>query len=519
METMRPTILAALLAALPAIAGATAFTEYPSAGAANVNPDAHLVLHFASAPTLAHSGRIRVYDAGDDRLVDTLDLSIPDGPTERATGPYPPYLATPYDYSGPRRTNADTRPGTPSAPGVGPPAGRYQLDIIGGFTDGFHFHPVIVHGNTATITLHHNLLQYGKTYYVQVDPGVLSVADGSFHGIAGKQAWRFTTKAHGPRADAQQVTVAGDGSGDFDTVQGALDFVPEQHTGRVTIFVKNGDYEEIVYARNKHDLTILGQDRDGVRIHYANNEVFNPHPANVGTSELPGTFPSRRAAFALDHVHDVALVKLSLATTLEGQAEGLLLNGERDIVSDVNITGSGDALQTNGSAYFEHIHLVGGGDSILGRGPAYFRDSLIESRGPYMWIRNGQANHGNVFVNCSFRTRNGGQTVLARLPTNKGKNYPYAEAVLIHATLDGIAPIGWDPVDGDASQLHFWEFDSRDPAGKPVDTHARNPASRQLDKVKDAQLIAHYRDPAYVLGGWTPAPGVAGAGAGAGTAR
>ena len=66
----------------------------------------------------------------------------------------------------------------------------------------------------------------------------------------------------------------------------------------------------------------------------------------MGTSELPGTFPSRRAAFALDHVHDVALVRLSVASTLEGQAEGLLLNGERMIVSDVNITGSGDALQT-----------------------------------------------------------------------------------------------------------------------------------------------------------------------------
>ena len=55
--------------------------------------------------------------------------------------------------------------------------------------------------------------------------------------------------------------MASDCSGDFDTVQGALDFVPEQHTGRITIFVKNGDYEEIVYARNKHDLTIVGENR------------------------------------------------------------------------------------------------------------------------------------------------------------------------------------------------------------------------------------------------------------------
>jgi hypothetical protein len=454
------------LAVLALCTSAGAATQFPANGAGNVNPDTHLVLRFASPPCVGSAGKIRIYDAADDKLVDELDMSIPAGPTERAPGPYPPYLATPYapyDYSGPRRTNADTTPGTPSAPGVEPGAGRYQLTIIGGFTDGFHFHPVIVHGNAATIYPHHDLLRYGKTYYVQIDPGVLTAADDSFKGVAGTRAWRFTTKTRGPSADAQRVTVAADGSGDFDTVQGALDWVPDRHAERITIVVKNGDYEEIVYARNQHDVTLLGADRDKVRIHYANNEVFNPHPPNVGTNELPGTFPSRRAAFALDHVHDIALVNLTIATTLGGQAEGLLLNGERNIVKDVTIQGAGDALQTNGSAYFENIRLTGTGDTILGRGPAYFRNCEIASRGAFMRIRNTQANHGNVFDHCTFRATCG-ETVLARLPDNKGRNYPYAETVLLDA-------------------------------------------SRQLDKERDAETITRYRDPAWVLGGWQPVPG------------
>jgi pectin methylesterase-like acyl-CoA thioesterase len=335
---------------------------------------------------------------------------------------------------------------------------------------------------------------------------VLTVADDSFKGVAGTRGWRFTTKARGPAADARRVTVAADGSGDFDTVQGALDWVPDRHAERVTIVVKNGDYEEIVYARNLHDVTLLGEDRDKVRIHYANNEAFNPHPANVGTNELPGTFPSRRAAFALDHVHDVALVNLTIATTLGGQAEGLLLNGERNIVKDVTIQGAGDALQTNGSAYFENIRLTGTGDTILGRGPAYFRNCEIASRGAFMWIRNTQANHGNVFDHCTFRAT-GGETVIARLPDNKGRNYPYAEAVLLDATLDGIAQAGWGPIDGDTAHVRFLEFASRDAHGKPVDVSARHPASRQLDKERDAETITRYRDPAWVLGGWQPMPG------------
>lgn len=496
-------VLALLAANLSANAAPVA--QFPAPGAGGVNPDTRLVLRFDSPPTVGSAGQVRIYDADDGRLVDTLDLAIPAGPIERAKGPYPPYLPTAYDYGGPRRTNADTRPGTPSAPGAQPDAGNYQLSIIGGFTDGFHFHPILVRGNTATIAPHHNLLAYGKSYRIEIDPGVLTVADGSFKGVQGKDGWRFTTKARGPRPDARRVTVSQDGSGDFNTVQGALDFVPDQPDGRVTIFVKNGDYEEIVYFRNKRNITIAGEDRDKVRVHYANNEVFNPHPPGVGTNELPGTFPSRRAAFMADHVEDIALLNMTIATDLEGQAEGLLLNGERNIVKDVTVVGSGDALQANGSNWFGDFRLVGGGDTILGRGANFFQRCRIESRGPYMWVRNTRANHGNVFVDCSFSTRDGGQTVLARLPDNKGRNYPYAEAVLIGATLSGITPEAWGPLDGDTSQVTFLEYGSRGPDGKPVDTSRRHPASRQLDKVRDAALIARYRDPAFVLKGWQPA--------------
>ena len=56
-------------------------SRFPAQNAANVNPDAHLKLTFASQPTIGKSGKIRVYDAADNRLIDVLDLSIPPGPT------------------------------------------------------------------------------------------------------------------------------------------------------------------------------------------------------------------------------------------------------------------------------------------------------------------------------------------------------------------------------------------------------------------------------------------------------
>lgn len=476
----------------------------PANDAADVNPDTRLVLTFPDAPVLGGAGRIRIYDAADHRLVDTLDLGIPPGPTKPTPSPSATYTPVPYEYVPGRFTNANTRPGTPSGAAL-PTPGDYQLTIIGGFTDGFHFYPVIIRGNTATIYPHHNLLQYGRTYYVQIDPGVLTLKDGSFKGISGTGGWRFRTKKSPPPAGRTRLVVGADGSGDFSTVQGAMDFVPDDPPRRVTVFVKNGAYEEIVYFRNKSNVTILGEDRDRVDVFYANNEIFNPHPPNIKTNEVPGTFPSRRAAFAVDHCRGIHLVNLTIRTTAYGQAEGLLLNGEEIIVSHVNIVGSGDALQSNGSAYFADSRIVGDGDTILGRGPAFFQDCEVSSIGPYMWIRNTEANHGNVFVNCIFRTRGGGETVLARAPTNGGKNYPFCEAVLIDCALSGISPEGWGEIGGDASNVRYWEYNSTNPAdGKPVDTRRRHPASRRLNMKEDARTIANYRNPAYVLGGWTP---------------
>src|SRR5215471_17980889 len=228
-------------------------TYFPASGATAVNPDTHLVITFASAPTLGSAGRIRIYDAADDRLVDTLDFSIPPGPT---TGPGAlagrvPYTPVPYAYTpGRRATNADTVAGTPSGVAART-ASTSQLTIIGGFTDAFHFYPIIVHGNVATIYPHNNLLTYGRTYYVQIDPGVLTIADNGFNGVSGKRGWTLSTKLKAPAADSTRVVVAADGTADFNTVQGALDFVPDRGRQRVTIFIRNGDYEEIVYFRNK----------------------------------------------------------------------------------------------------------------------------------------------------------------------------------------------------------------------------------------------------------------------------
>ncbi|HEX3887174.1 MAG TPA: pectinesterase family protein [Phenylobacterium sp.] len=467
---------------------------FPADGAKDVNPDTHLILTFASPPKAGASGLIKIYDAADDHLVDTLDLAIP--PSPNPTGRLP---------------NADgaTRAPRPPAP-AGPDQPAFQATEIGGVW--FHFFPVLANGNTATISPHHGVLRYGRRYLVTIDRGVLETDAGPFAGVTADHPWTFTTKSAPPPANADRVTVAPDGHGDFNTVQGAIDFSPARRVKPLTILIGNGDYPEIVYLHGKSNLILRGQSREGVVVHYPNNSAFN----------------RTRPAFSVADADDIQLSTFTIRNDFIGQAEALYLRGEHDIVDRMTLLGSGDAFTTYGSIYMVDSKLVGDGDTILGYASLYCLRCEVASVGPFTWTRTPKGRHGEVFVNSTFvyldkplpwsitpDNPQGRKTdgVLARLPRNgpagsPGANFPYAEMVLVDCRTQGVPPVGWGPIEEqpafDWSNLHLWEFHTMDMAGRPIDLSQRHPAVRRLSLPRDAQLLADYRRPEYVLGGWTP---------------
>lgn len=480
-------------------------TLFPAVQAVNVNPDTYLRLTFPDKPKLGQNGKIRIYDAISDKLIDSLDLRIPAGPTvSRTYGPECTYTKVPYDYARNKMaTNRDTSPGTPSGTAEPTPT-DYQLNIIGGFTDAFHFHPVIIKDNTATVYLHNNMLEYGRTYYVTIDDGVLSSSQSHFSGFGKKDRyWSFTTKATAP-SEKDTLVVDASGRADFTTIQGALDYIPDFSVQPYVILIKAGDYEEIIYARNKTNVKIQGEGMGKTKIHYANNEVFNPHPLTVKTNEWPGTFPSRRATFMLDNCHHIVLENMTIATDLEGQAEGLLLNGECIALYNVHIIGSGDALQANGTVYMEECELDGGGDTILGRGSLFaYKSNFRNSGGAFTWVRNTAGYHGDVFVECTFSTNNKSMADFGRTKTNHGSSYPDAELVFINCKTKNIIPEGWSTIGEKTARMY--EYQTRDiETGRLVETSKRHPYSRQLKDGKDDALIHCYQIPAFVLRGWHP---------------
>jgi len=470
---------------------------FPANKAVNVNPDTHLVLSFTSPPTIGAAGLIRIYDAHDGALIDTLDMSIP--PSPRPTG------------RAPRSTEAERQ-----ALAAATKMSDFQVNTVGGID--FHFFPIIVRGNTARIYPHNNKLEYGRTYRVQMDRGVLKTSQGDFAGFPSSGDWVFSTKQSAPPVNTQRVVVAADGSGDFNTVQGAIDFAPANPAQRLTIFIENGNYEELVFLGGKSNLTIRGEDRERVHVGYRNNSTFNPSRGG----------PSRRPAFSIQDATAIQLSNFTINNYFIGQAEALLVRGEQIVIDRMTLNGSGDALTTYGTIYMVDSKLTGHGDTMLAYAALYCLRCEIHSSGPFTWTRTPRDRHGNVFVDSTFiaideplpwtvnADGSGGQQaskVLARLPRNGPAgtayaNFPYAQMVLINARTSGVPPEGWGPIEAapgfDSSNVRFWEFNTRDMQGRPVDVSRRHSVSRQLSQHRDAKIIADYSSPEFVLGGWKP---------------
>ena len=307
----------------------------PANGATTVCYDTPLYLTFSQTPTLHPAGTIKIFNLTNSATpVDTIDLSL---------------CVTP---------NANAK--------------NVQPRQIGG--DNFTNYPVIITGTQAAIYPHAGMLTSNQTYYVTVDNGTFTdPAGANFAGITASNVWQFTTKVAGP-ANPVNLFVASDGTGDFVTVQGAIDSVPSANTTPRIITINNGNYVEIVNVKAKHNLTLRGQSRNGTIIGYANN------------ANLQGSTHYRMAMKI--NANDIALDNLTLTNRTPAggsQAEALMLesNAKRFIFNNCNLGSFQDTLLANGG----------------GQAQAYFNNCLITGQFDYIW-------GGGVcfFTNCELRT-------------------------------------------------------------------------------------------------------------------
>lgn len=380
----------------------TAFT--PTSAATSQLPDTRLAITFNQAVSVGLSGTIKIYDASNNAVVDTIDLVA--GNTLM------------------KSLRAQSTLSTQALP--------VQVKTVGGVSS-FNYYPITVSGNTATIYPRNGVLAFGKSYYVTIDPGVFVDSTGlSYAGIATNSGWTFATKATSPSATATLFTVATDGTGDFCTVQAALDFIASNNTTARTIYLRKGTYFELVYFASKHALTILGEDADQTVIAYPNNNTFNP----VG-----GVY--HRAVFNANSVHDCTFANLTVrnSTPQNGsQAEALIVSGSsytvaHNIVTHCKFYSYQDTVQFNKQTYVSDCTIWGDVDFMWGDGPVFLENCdirMLRTGAYWTQIRNGSGNHGYVFKGCRFTAPAGiAGTFLGRIDP---ASFPYSEVVVLDST-------------------------------------------------------------------------------------
>lgn len=266
-----------------------------------------------------------------------------------------------------------------------------------------------------TVTYAYAGLQYSTEYEFVLQPGaIVDMSDNAFEGTT----IRFTTmdrpvpalKAFDFIVDPEATPVAGKVG---NTIESAFAAAPSNSSTRFFIYVKNGEYEEIVtLPKDKNKVSLIGQSRDGVIIKGLQNGIKSPVVNIAGA--------------------DFYAENLTIQNTQgmnDGVGVAITTEGERGVYKNVRMLAFQDTQVTGGSQYLENCEIHGTVDFICGGGDCFYESCLLylENRSGNVIVAGSQSQselYGYVFNNCTIdgTENNDGQYSLGR----PWQNYPRA---------------------------------------------------------------------------------------------
>ena len=273
------------------------------------------------------------------------------------------------------------------------------------------------------------------------------------------------------RETYREITVAKDGSGDFTTIQEAVNSTRDLGPGEVKIHIKAGTYNEKMEIPSwKHQLTLIGESRENTII---TNDDFSGKIDSVTGKEL-STFTSYTVLVRGD---DIKIENLTIKNSScgEGQAVALHVEGDRFVIRNSNILGCQDTIYTatGGSRQlYLNCYIEGTTDFIFGEATAVFKDCTIKSlRNSYVTAAATPQNQqfGYVFIDCKLTAAEDVNEVYLGRPWR-----PYARTVFINTEMGShIVSEGWNPWKGDEmfpnkeETAFYAEYHSQGPGAAP----------------------------------------------------
>ncbi|XVV13860.1 pectinesterase family protein [Actinoplanes sp. CA-131856] len=297
--------------------------------------------------------------------------------------------------------------------------------------------------------------------------------------------WAFVAQG-----STQAATVAKDGTGQYTTVQAAIDAVPANNTTRRVITIKAGTYREIVTVpSNKPYVTLQGLGGSASQTVIVNNH-----------SSAGGYGTSGSATAFLDG-HDFAATNLTFSNDYgEGsQAVAVNLNADRSVFTNVRFLGNQDTfLVNNNRSYVKNSYVEGTVDFIFGGATTVFHGSTIHEKrssgGPITAASTDAAKtYGLLFYQCTITGAANNVTQLGR-PWRPNAQVLYRESNL-SATIRTAQP--WTDMSGNTWQnARFLEYRN---TGSGATVNSNRP------QLSDSQA-ANYTPQRYLAGsdGWNP---------------
>lgn len=276
------------------------------------------------------------------------------------------------------------------------------------------------------------------------------------------------------------VIVAADGSGDYQSIQEAINHTKSFPYQRITIYIKNGVYKEKIqiYEWNSK-LSLIGEDREGTVITY--DDYFSKIDKGRNSTFHTPTLLVDASGTILKNL------KIVNNAGAVGQAIALSITADKVKVENCSIIGNQDTVYLSGEGnknYFKNCLIQGTTDFIFGQATAVFENCSIHSKsGSYITAASTPkgAAFGFVFIQCKLTADNGVEKVYLGRPWRY-----YAKTAFIQCYMDAhIRPSGWN--DWNKPESHhktlYAEYQSTGPGAAP---NQRVKWSHQLSQ-KDAQ--------------------------------
>jgi len=166
-----------------------------------------------------------------------------------------------------------------------------------------------------------------------------------------------------PSGITQTITVAKDGSGQFTTVQAAVNSITSGSSTHIRIDIKAGTYTEKLTIASRTNLCLVGAGNTSTILSYGDSN------ASVGSTS--------GSASVLISANDFSAANLAIQNTYGSgsQAVALRTTGQRQQFLDCRFVGYQDTLYTHsGMQYFRNCYVQGNTDYVFGGATAVFQD-------------------------------------------------------------------------------------------------------------------------------------------------